>query len=687
MNRVSRVVRAAVSCKAFACFAMALTLGTAQAELVKLEVRSSEVAFQGRQFGKVGAYELISAVAHFRIDPHLPVNAGLVNVHRAPRAQDGRVAFDTDVLILKPRDMQRGNARLVYEMVNRGRPLGLPLLNRVGPGSGQGPFAGAADGGDGFLLEAGFTYVISGWQAEYPLQDAPAMAVGLGSRLPRPIDSKVLSARLPIALERNGASVVATTREQFFDVGGAASFVGYLTYPAADSSKAAELTVRERDGDEPQLVPASNWRYLDAWRIEVTKPKGTSAGALFEFIYPGKDPVVYGLALASMRDLVSFLRYEQSSENPLQIAGKPGGIEHTIGFGASQTGRTLKELISEFNEDEAGRVVLDGAYVLISGAGRNSINSAFARPGLKDAQHTSWGLRGDEFPFSYPISYDALSRRSEGLLARCQATRTCPRIIHLDSENELWHGGTLTYVDTRGRDLPMPDTVRVFALAGTEHNAVPRAGQSPPFCAAPGPTSIEWATFARALFVALDRWVSHDEAPPASRYPSVAKGELVPRLEYAFPPVKEIKYGGAFSTKRFLDFSQQPPQVIAEYPSLVPQVDSDGHMMGGIRHPFVTEPLATNAGWNVRKPGFGEGDLCMGSGLSIPFAATRAERNAHQDPRPSIEERYSSEDAYVQAVTRAARRLAAERLLLPVDVEPLIQAARTRYRDAVDQRR
>jgi hypothetical protein len=169
-----------------------------------------------------------------------------------------------------------------------------------------------------------------------------------------------------------------------------------------------------------------------------------------------------------MRDLVSFLRYQGASGNPLSVGGKPS-IRKVIGFGASQTGRTLKELVAEFNEDEHGRIVLDGANILISGAGRNSVNSAFARPGLKDAQHTSWGLRGDEFPFSYPVTYDALSRRSDGVLARCTATGTCPRIIHADSENELWHGGALTYVDTNGRDLKMPDNVRVFAFAATEH--------------------------------------------------------------------------------------------------------------------------------------------------------------------------------------------------------------------------
>ncbi|HEY6640517.1 alpha/beta hydrolase domain-containing protein [Povalibacter sp.] len=654
----------------------------AHAELVQLETLSKQVAFEGRQFGNVGAYELIRAVAHYRVDPRVPVNAGIVNIHRAPPGDDGRVSFDTDLLILKPVDMQRGNAGLVYEMVNRGRPLGLPLLNRVPAGAGRGDFTAAAEGGDGLVFEAGYTYVMSGWQAEYPLQDAPPMAVGLGSRLPRPANSTALSARLPIAQERNAASVVGNTREQFFDIGPASPFIGYLTYPAVDLEAGRELTTRERDGDSPRVIPSSDWRLRDPWRIEFTKPAKASAGAVYEFVYRARDPVVYGLALASMRDLVSFLRYSKAGDNPLHGSGKRA-IEHTIGFGASQTGRTLKELISEFNEDEAGRIVLDGAFVLISGAGRNSINSAFSRPGLKDAQHTSWGLRGDEFPFSYPVTYDTLSRRSDGVLARCQATRTCPRIIHLDSENELWHGGTLTYVDTAGRDLTMPDTVRVFALAGTEHNATPRAGAIPPLCAAPGPTSIEWASFARALFVALDRWVAHDQLPPANRYPTVARGELVSRTSYAFPHLREVTYGGAFSTRRLYDFSQEPPRAIADYPSLVPQVDADGQMIGGVRHPFVTAPLSTNVGWNVRKPGFGDGDLCMASGMSIPFPATPTERAANQDPRQAIAERYASEAEYVKAVSRAARQLVDQRLLLTDDAQAIIAAASGHYRNAM----
>jgi len=656
-----------------AIFALA---GQARAELVKLEVKSTEPAFASRTFGAVGSYELIRAVAHYRVDPSVPINAGLVNLQKAPRDGQGRVAFDADVLILKPVDMAKGNGRMLYEMVNRGRPLSLGLLNRVAPGAGRGSYSAASEAGDGFLMDAGFTVVMSGWQAEYPLRDAPPMAVALGSRLPRPPNSTALSARLPIAVD-----VIGMTREQFFDVGAEASFIGYLSYPAADVSEKGTLTMRERDAD-PAVSPSSlSWRYLDPWRVEVTKPTGTSAGALFEFVYGAKDPVVYGLALASMRDLVSYLRYSDAGGNPLRAA-----IRKVIGLGASQTGRTLKELVSEFNEDESGRVVLDGANIVISGAGRNSVNSAFARPGLKDAQHTSWGLRGDEFPFSYPVTRDELSGRTDGMLRRCSTTRTCPRIMHIDSENELWHGGTLTYVDTKGRDLTMPENVRVFAFAGTEHTASPRPGMGPPFCAAPAPAMIDWSAFARALFTALDRWVTNDEAPPVSRYPTVARGELVAKSAYDFPSLSEAGYVGAFSAKHYYDFSYQPPKRIASYPLLVPQVDSDGLMMGGVRHPFVSAPLATNAGWNVRKPGFGEGDLCMATGLHVPFAATRRERVERKDPRLSIEERYASQEAYVQAVNQAARALVKDRLLLAADADAIVAEAGDQYQKALARR-
>ena len=59
----------------------------------------------------------------------------------------------------------------------------------------------------------------------------------------------------------------------------------------------------------------------------------------------------------------------------------------------------------------------------------------------------------------------------------------------------------------------------------------------------------------------------------------------------------------------------------------------------------------------------------------VPFAATRAERDAAGDPRPSVEERTPTDAAYVAAVRAAADRLLAERLMLPDDAAASVRAA------------
>jgi hypothetical protein len=45
------------------------------------------------------------------------------------------------------------------------------------------------------------------------------------------------------------------------------------------------------------------------------------------------------------------------------------------------------------------------------------------------------------------------------------------------------------------------------------------------------------------------------------------------------------------------------------------------------------------------------------------------------DPRPSLEERYGTHEAYVRAVRATARRLVRERLLLAEDAERIVSDA------------
>jgi Alpha/beta hydrolase domain len=60
----------------------------------------------------------------------------------------------------------------------------------------------------------------------------------------------------------------------------------------------------------------------------------------------------------------------------------------------------------------------------------------------------------------------------------------------------------------------------------------------------------------------------------------------------------------------------------------------------------------------------------------VPFARTKAEREAGGDTRLSLQERYRSLDHYVTEVQACVDRLAAERLLLPADAVAYLEAAK-----------
>ena len=107
----------------------------------------------------------------------------------------------------------------------------------------------------------------------------------------------------------------------------------------------------------------------------------------------------------------------------------------------------------------------------------------------------------------------------------------------------------------------------------------------------------------------------------------------------------------------------------------VPQVDADGNDTGGVRYPDMQVPLGTYLGWALRKSGFAEGELLSTNGCIITFARTKAEREKSGDPRLSVEERYVSHTAYVEAVRRAVDGLVKEGLMLPEDGERYIDAA------------
>jgi hypothetical protein len=638
-----------------------LALATAaEARVVTIEVTRSEApTFGDRSFGGSGAYEKIIARVTLAVRPEEARNAGIVDLALAPRNAAGEVTFSTDVHILRPADPARGNGKILYEVVNRGRKLALDLFNDAP----QRPDPTApGDAGNGFLMEQGYTLVWSGWQA-----DVVAANSLLG------LDVPVLP------------GITGTSREEFiFDDAKTAAgptVAVDLTYPAADVDPAvATLTVRQRERDERQRTPGLAFKYLSPTRIEITKAPGFDNGAIYEFIYPAKDARVFGLGFAAVRDVISFLRYERAAPdgkaNPLARGGTPT-IKAAYAIGISQSGRFLRDFLYQgFNEDEAGRAVFDGLIPHIAGSRRIFLNYRFAQPGRYSRQHEDHLYPGDQFPFTYAASTDPLSGESDGILKRCAAAGACPKVIHTDTDTESAQARiSLVTTDAAGKPLALPGNVRAYFLAGLQHFAGIGAKATPVAVCQLPQNPLHAGPAMRALLVALDAWVTSGTEPPPSRYPSASEETLVQPQEADYAGIPGLNFKGETNTKALVDHSVMPPRSGPLYPVSIPRVDADGHATAGIRLPAIAAPTATHLGWNLRKAGYAEGEICSLTGSTIPLARTKEERLAAGDRRPSLAERYPDHAAYVSAVAAAAKKLEADRLMLAADRERIVKEA------------
>jgi len=244
---------------------------------------------------------------------------------------------------------------------------------------------------------------------------------------------------------------------------------------------------------------------------------------------------------------------------------------------------------------------------------------------------------------------------------------------------EYWGGGraaALVHVSPDGaRDIPLPPNVRFYFMAGAQHGpaAFPPAAVTD-VQQRQNPTDYWWTL--RALVVAMDKWVRDGSEPPASAYPTLREGTLVPATKVAFPAIPGVHspsgiWGGHRMGNRL---TASGGAAGTPLPHLVPQVDADGNERAGIRLPEIQVPLATYTGWNFRSAATGGTDNIRPlAGSYIPFPATRLQRQASGDPRRSIEERYADQSAYVERLRAAERTLVKNRYILADDV-PAIEA-------------
>lgn len=641
--------------KLLLCLLIGVQLLTAKLE--KLEVTREETVLNGKSFGLAGPYRKLFGTAHFALDPASPANAAIADLALAPRDARGLVVFTADFYLLTPVDPTKSNGKLLYEVPNRGTKSMLRVFqNAVTHPDPVLP----EHYGDGHLMKQGYTLLWMGCQWDVPAgrmrMDLPIATAG-----GKPVTGLVRS------------NFILYQRSNTADLGDR----NHLAYPPVRlDDPEATLTIRESATGTPQKLPRHQWRLLPEGKVALDG--GFAPGRIYEVIYTAQDPRVLGCSLAATRDLVSWFKQGARSGWPT--------LRYAYGWGVSQSGRFLRHFLYEgFNEQETGGKVFDAILDEVGGAGRGAFNERFGQASRDAEQHFNFFYPVDLFPFSDASTTDPVSGKSDSLLGKAQARKVIPLLFHVLSSSEYYNrAASLIHTDAKGqRDLEIPSTSRIYLLSSTPHFAGafpprPQGDAKPETQAALNPLSRN--PIMRALLAALDEWASQGVTPPDSRYPRLADQTLIRPSSADWPSIPNLAFPPPNLRVYHLDFSNQPPKIGPEYPTLVPALDTNGHDRAGIHLPAIAVPLATYTGWNYRHPESGASTQLAGeTGSVLPFARTRAVRNVVTDSRPSIGERYQNREHYLGLYTLVARKLVSERFLLVEDLPLLLDQGAAYY--------
>ena len=105
----------------------------------------------------------------------------------------------------------------------------------------------------------------------------------------------------------------------------------HVPYPVADPGHADNvLTVRSSRLGPREIVPRDRWRFarmedgrLVDDRTEIALAGGFERDKIYELVYRARDPVVVGIGLAVVRDIVSWARYDARSPFPVTAFTRP----------------------------------------------------------------------------------------------------------------------------------------------------------------------------------------------------------------------------------------------------------------------------------------------------------------------------------------------------------------------------
>jgi len=437
----------------------------------RLVIESRDDVFGARPFGNAGPYEKLTGIVEFALDPAHAANTAIVDLRRAPRDASGRVTASANFMVLRPKTIRREQAVALLEVSNRGGKAALPYFASAAWSTDP---VTEADFGDALPLRLGLTLIWVGWQFDVATRDgALRLDAPVATDGGRPIEGLM---RSDWTVDEPVATLPLGHR-------------GHRPYPLANADDPANV-LTERDGRlaARRVVPREQWRFVEQ-NTRIARTGGFESGKIYELVYRARDPVVVGIGLAAVRDMMSYAKYDEASPFP---------VRRGLGLGISQTGRFLRHFLYQgFNTDEAGRTVFDGLFVHTAGAGRGSFNHRFAQPSRDAHRLSAFFYPTDLYPFSGRGQRDSETGVTDGVLVH---ESHLPNVMFTNTGYEYWGRAASLIHTTPNADgdveplpnerisragstswwigrSPHPDPARSLRIAGARWTSGPRCGR------------------------------------------------------------------------------------------------------------------------------------------------------------------------------------------------------------------
>ena len=385
---------------------------SAHARITKIVIDEVK-PFPAAESGDV-ATEQIAGRAFGEIDPTSRVNR-IINDIQFIKDKDGKVRYVATFVITKPVDSKQTSGLLWHEVPNRGLKRPNVIAERAN--------------GDIDLTSA--------WQGDN--SGATAVRATAGVDQPHWL-------QLPIAKQLDGSPITGNVLARIVNKSGPASQpliiqsnpVPYK--PNTLDTQKSKLVSRVGESTRGEVIGETEIASVDwAWaKCDANNPfpgtpdatqiclkNGFDASKLYQVVFPSDDAYALGVGFAAWRDVGTFFKTAKTDDvgtpNPLANL-----VSHSIGRGVSQSGNFLRAWLHlGFNQKELGKQVHDGLWPIIAGR-RIALNFRWAQPdGVLELYQA--GSEGPQWWLPHPDPVRGI--RSIGLLDRCQATRTCPKIM------------------------------------------------------------------------------------------------------------------------------------------------------------------------------------------------------------------------------------------------------------------